>query len=130
MKKFKIVLFILVIAALAVLVIGNFDFFSTRHSLQINLFNRFVYTFPAIFNGLYLLGCFLIGILLALYMTLMFRFRTHKELKLLKEKVSSQMDRIASLKKEVEFLQRNNSQTVTQSRESDADNMDGTVTQS
>lgn len=127
MKKFKIVLLILVAVAVAVLVIGNFPFFSTKTSLQLNLLNRFVYTFPAIFNGLYFLGCFLVGMLLAFFMTLMYRFRKDKEIKLLKEKVTSQLDRIASLKKEVEFLQRNNSPTPTPSS---AESMNDSVAQS
>lgn len=120
MKKFKIVLFFLVIIALIILIAGNFTFFSTKQSLQINLLNKYIYKFPAIYNGLYLLGCFMVGILLTLFMTLMSRFKSKKEIDLLKEKVTSQLDRIASLKKEVEFLKRNNSQATQQTVTEDA----------
>lgn len=129
MKKFKIALFFLLVIAFTILIWGNWEFFSTKNSLQINLI-KFVYPLPAIYNGLYLLGCFLVGFLIAMFMGLMKRFQVDRNNKLLKEKVTNQLDRIASLKKEVEFLQRNNSQTSRQPQQSNADTIENTVTQS
>ena len=116
MKKFKIVLYLLLIIALSILVWGNWDFFSARHVLQFNLV-KVVYNIPAIPNGLYLLGCFLIGFLAASFRGLMKRFQDKKTNDMLKEKVTTQLDKIASLKKEVEFLQRNNNRTAQQTQQ-------------
>lgn len=106
MKKFKIAFFFLLLAAMGIMIWGNWTFFSTKQSLEVNLIYK-VYTIPAIENGLYLLGFFLAGYLFASFSGLMTRFHAKKEISTLTETVKSQRENLSSLKKEVEFLQRN-----------------------
>ncbi|MBU1169859.1 MAG: hypothetical protein KKD44_09890 [Proteobacteria bacterium] len=106
MKKFKIAFFFLLIAALGIMIKGNWIFFSTKHALVVNLIYK-VYEIPAIENGLYLLGFFLSGYLIASFSGLMARFHAKKKIDTLKNTVSSQMEKLSSLNKEVEFLKRN-----------------------
>lgn len=106
MKKLKL-LFLLILAIFLGLVIwDNWTFFSTKHALTINLKFR-MYQLPEIENGLYLIGCFLIGFLVAYFGSLMARFRSKKAQKELILAVTEQKEAISSLKSEVEFLQRN-----------------------
>lgn len=126
MKKFKIALFFLLVIAIAIMIWGNWEFFSAKQSLKINLV-KVVYPIPPVANGLLLLGFFITGYLLATFGGLMRRFQDKKKSDLLKAKVTSQLDKIASLKKEVEFLQRNNSRAPQEPEQTQTDN---TVTQS
>jgi hypothetical protein len=111
MKKFKIAFFVLLAAALGVIVWGNWPFFSTQHPLKINLI-YYSYSLPAIANGLFLLGFFLAGFLLAWFGGMLSRFHADKTIKGLKATVQSQMDSLAALKKEMEFLKRNTGRPI------------------
>lgn len=126
MKKFKIALFFLLVIAIAIMIWGNWEFFSAKQSLRINLI-KIVYPIPPVANGLLLLGFFITGYLLSTFGGLMRRFQDKKKNDMLKAKVTSQLDKIASLKKELEFLQRNNNRA---SQEPEQTQTDNTVTQS
>ncbi|GAB6096880.1 hypothetical protein JCM14469_31330 [Desulfatiferula olefinivorans] len=115
MKKFKIAFFVLLVAALGIIIRGNWPFFSTQHPLTINLI-YYSYTLPAVANGLFLLGCFLVGFLLAWFSGMFSRFQADKTIKGLRAAAKSQTDSIAALKKEVEFLKRNTGRPAEPSR--------------
>lgn len=109
MKKFKIAFFFLLIAAMGLILWSNWPFFSTKYPLEINLiYKGKVYVLPAIENGLYLVAFFLVGYLMASFRGLMTRFQNDRIIKTLNDTVTSQMEKLSSLKKEVEFLKRNN----------------------
>lgn len=115
MKKIKIILILILVSALSLIIIENWSFFSTKHSISVffkfNAFDKFInlfdYELPAIANGLYLLGCFLVGYLVASFSGLMTKFKANKIVKNLNSTVASQQEKLSSLRSEVEFLQRN-----------------------
>ena len=111
MSKIKMVFYFIIVVALAVIVAENHIFFSTPQALNINLKYKF-YTLPAIPNGLYMLGSFIIGCLFFYVKSLMLRFQTKKTVKYLNARMKVQLDELSSLRKEIEFLHRNKTRTI------------------
>ncbi len=105
MKKFKIVLLFLILAVLLVVGYQNWDFFSATKSLVINLKLK-SYQTPEIPHGLYFLGTFLIGFLMAYTTGLMAKFKTSKMIKELNGAIDSQQEKIATMRSEMDLLKR------------------------
>ncbi|WP_300672634.1 LapA family protein [Desulfoluna sp.] len=105
MKKFKIALLFLILAALFVVVYQNWTFFSAKQILAVDLKMKTFQT-PDIATGLYFLGSFLIGFLLAYTAGLMARFKTKKAAKELNAVIDSQQEKISTLRGEMDLLKR------------------------
>lgn len=106
MNKIKYLLYVILIAALAILVIENPAFFMEKNALVFNLKFR-IFNIPAIPTGLFILGAFVLGYFLAYVNSLFLRFQAKKTVKTISARMKVQLDELTSLRKEVEFLQRN-----------------------
>jgi uncharacterized integral membrane protein len=98
MKKFKIILALLIIALIAVFMFQNEAYFQSRHSLVLNLLVTDPLTSPELPNAVICLSCFFIGILLAYFSSLMERFKTKKIVKELNANIKSHQDTISDLR--------------------------------
>ncbi len=125
MKKIKYLLYFVVLICLTVFAASNRVFLSTIQAFDINLYQplyhwptdlklqKISYHLPAVANGLSLLGCFIIGFLLANFRNLVRRFKSTKQIKQLETSNKSLTIKIGDLQKEVDFLQRNSSKPAT-----------------
>ncbi|MCF8051821.1 MAG: hypothetical protein K9L59_11335 [Desulfobacterales bacterium] len=104
MKKIKVVLWLLVIAFVALVVYQNQDYFLAKESLRIDLYVLQPYQTPALATGIFILTFFVIGFLIAYVMTLAERFKARKAVRNMNATMESQMDQISALKSEVENL--------------------------
>ena len=102
MKKFKIILALLIIALIAVFMFQNEAYFQSRHSLVLNLLVTDPLTTPELPNAVICLSCFFIGILLAYFSSLMERFKTKKIVKEMNATIKSHQDTISDLKSKLE----------------------------
>lgn len=119
MKKIKILLYFLVLVCLMIVVYSNWAFFSSIQGLDVVIYkpvykwpldlklHELVYNFPPAATGVYLLGCFIAGFLLANLGNLVTRYKNIKQIKTLEATNKSNESLLADLRKEVEFLQRN-----------------------
>ncbi len=106
MNKIKYLFYFILIVALAILVIENPGFFMEKKALVFNLKFR-SFAIPAIPIGLFILGAFVIGYFMAYVNGLFLRFHAKKTVKTMNARMKVQLDELSSLRKEVEFLQRN-----------------------
>ena len=88
MKQVKLIFWLLILGFMGLVFFQNKAFFLVKNSLQIDLWFE-KYTIPEIANGLYFLGCFLIGLLLAYFYQLPERFRSGKNIKQLNAEVAT-----------------------------------------
>ena len=105
MKKLKIALLFLILAALFVVVYQNWVFFSTTKALGVNLKYR-MYQTPEIATGLFFLGCFLVGFIIAYASGLRSKFKANRMVKELNSVIDSQQEKIATLRGEMDILKR------------------------
>ena len=106
MKKVKIALLLAVLASVGIIYYANVDYFNAKQSLEIKM-NYHFYTTPEIANGVFFLGCFLTGLLLALMYAGIVKFRAYKTIKTLNGTISEQTVTIGELQGRVEALERN-----------------------
>ena len=88
MKQIKLIFWLLILGFMALVFFQNKEFFLAKNSLQIDLWFE-KYTIQEIANGLYFLGCFLVGLLLAYFYQMPERFRSGKNIKQLNAEVAS-----------------------------------------
>ena len=112
MKKFKIILALLIIAFIAVFMFQNEAYFQSRHSLVLNLLVTDPLTTPELPNAVICLSCFFIGILLAYFSSLMERYRTKKAVKEQNLALKSHQDTITDLKNQLERQQAVNKEPI------------------
>ena len=105
MKKLKFALLFLILVALFVVAYQNRAFLLATEALSVDL-KLWAYQSPAIAHGLYLLGFFLFGFLLAYTTGLMARFRSSKMVKELNAVIDSQQEKISTLRGEMDLLKR------------------------
>ncbi|BCS96430.1 hypothetical protein DSLASN_20620 [Desulfoluna limicola] len=105
MKKFKIALLFLILAALFVVAYQNREFFLATQKLTVDL-KVWGYQSPDIAHGLYFLGCFLVGFLLAYSSGLVAKFKSGKMVKELNAVIDSQQEKISTLRGEMDLLKR------------------------
>ncbi|SCY87663.1 hypothetical protein [Desulfoluna spongiiphila] len=105
MKKLKFALMFLILVALFVVAYQNRVFFLNKEALSVDL-KLWAYQSPAIAHGLYFLGFFLFGFLLAYTTGLMARFRSSKMVKELNAVIDSQQEKISTLRGEMDLLKR------------------------
>lgn len=99
MKKVKLAFWLLIVAFIGLLYYQNQALFMQKHQMELSLpFMERIHT-PDMFNGLFFLCFFLVGLLIAAFFAWIERMRSRKAMKgLLAES--------ASLKEEIQSLQR------------------------
>lgn len=105
MKKLKIAFYFLILAALFVVVYQNWAFFSAPQSLSVDLKVRSYHSID-LPTGLFLLGTFLIGFLIAYTGGLINRFKAGRMVKELNAVIDSQQEKISALRGEMDLLKR------------------------
>lgn len=121
MKKFKLILGILILAFLGLVIYQNQIYFLTEQELMLNLYFKH-YTFPPIANGLYFLGCFAIGFLIMFFFSLVSKFRSKGEIKKLIAENTAHQEAIESLREELHIARTapagsENTETVSETTE-------------
>jgi uncharacterized integral membrane protein len=105
MRKVKMVLWIILLGVIAIFVYSNKNyFFNTKQSIQILIPFKEPYTFKEMPNALYFLVFFVIGFLVAYFLSLSERFKSKKTIKNLNAAATSQLQEISTLKKEIDTL--------------------------
>jgi uncharacterized integral membrane protein len=107
MKKVKIVLWIILIGFLAIIFFSNQDYFLAKQSIQIKIPHIATKTFKELPNVVYFLVFFVIGFLVAYFLSLSERFKSKKTIKNLNTAATSQLQEISDLKKEMDSLKSN-----------------------
>jgi len=105
MKKVKVVFWLLVILFVVLVVVQNQAYFLAKESLEINLYFGKYHT-PALANGVLILGCFLIGFLIAYAISLSERFKARKAVKSMNATVESHLEQISALRGEIEAIKK------------------------
>ncbi|MCP4368923.1 MAG: hypothetical protein GY797_12540 [Deltaproteobacteria bacterium] len=102
-KRVKIGIWVIIIALLALLFHQNQDFFLASQSLALNLYFK-TFSLPEVVNIFLFLICFLAGLLFAAYFIFFDRFKLKKINKRLNTTLNTHLEKISSLKKELETL--------------------------
>lgn len=103
MKKFKVALWVLIFALIALMIYQNKHFFLEKPDLSLDLFFT-QYHISELYNAIIFLGCFLIGILISYFFSLSGRFKANKTIKNLSITVDSQVQKISELTRQLETL--------------------------
>jgi len=103
MKKFKIVLWIIIVAFIALVFFQNKAFFTTKQSIFLNLYVTDPYQSPDIFIAVWFLAVLVAGLLIAYFFALVDKFRAVKLIKGSKAKTDAQEQLIAQLKQKLEI---------------------------
>jgi uncharacterized integral membrane protein len=104
MNKFKLVLWIIILAIIALVIFQNEEFFLGSQSLQLDLWVAPVYQSAEIPIAVIFLVFFALGLLLAFLFGAPQRFRNRKTVKRLTAANASQKDEIDKLNKEIDSL--------------------------
>ncbi len=104
MNKFKLVLWVIILAIIALVIFQNQAFFLGTESLRINPGLAPEYQTPPIPIAAIFLVFFIFGLFLAYIFSVPERFRNRKTIKRLNATNASQKDEIDNLKKEVAYL--------------------------
>ncbi len=93
MKKFKLLLWLLVLGLIALVVYQNLDFLKDQHTLTLNLGIR---QFSMELNlGVMLVGVFIAGFLIAYFFSLTHRFKSRKTIRKLNEELANERKKTA-----------------------------------
>lgn len=98
MRKFKVILWILLVAVVGMFFYQNKDFFLSKPSLTFQVPFFEVYHIPQIPNALSFVAFFVLGLLIAYFFGLLERFKSNRTLKTKEATISAQMEEIAALK--------------------------------
>ena len=101
MKKFKLVLWIIILAFLGLFFYQNKDFFMSKHVLSLEVPFFQLYHFPELPNAVLFVAFLLLGLLIAYFFSLLERFKANKTIKNLSATVDSHLEMISSLKSEL-----------------------------
>ena len=104
MKKFQLILILVILIFIAIVGIQNRVFFLSAESLNLNL-GFFKYQSPEIRMVLFFAISFFAGLFIAFLFGLLARFKAHKTIKNLNKTVKSQIEKISSLEKEASVPQ-------------------------
>ncbi len=95
MKKFKLLLWLLVLGLIALLVYQNLEFLKIRHTLTLNLGIR---QFSTELNlGVMLVGLFIAGFLIAYFFSLTHRFKSRKTIRRLNEELAGERKKTSAI---------------------------------
>ncbi len=103
MKKVKVILWLLIIAALGLIVYQNREFFLTKQQLSLDIFGK-IYAAPELPVALIFIGLFFVGWFIAYLFGLGDRFADAKTIKKLQQTIYAQQNAIDAVKKEIEAL--------------------------
>jgi hypothetical protein len=103
MKKVKLILWLLIIAALGFVVYQNREFFLAKQALRADIFGT-VYAAPELPVAMIFIGFFFIGWFIAYLFNLGERFADSKRIKSLQQTIYSQRGAIDAVKKDIEAL--------------------------
>ncbi len=124
MKKLKILFWIIITGVFAFTGWQNQEYFLAQHSIGIDfMYKDFNYRSPATYNYVFLLICFLIGLLIAYFSNLLGQFRANMTIKKLKATVDTHLSKISTLESELAAV-RANAQNTAQKERSDAEPAD------
>lgn len=101
MKKFKLVLALIIMALLGLFFYQNKAFFMAKEMLHFQLPFMEDYPLPEMPNAILFLACILFGLLITYFFNLLERFRANKTIKGLNATVDSNLEMISSLKNEL-----------------------------
>jgi uncharacterized integral membrane protein len=101
MKKFKIVLWVIIVAFILTVFFENKDFFLKTQGIDLNLYFK-NYQSPALPHIVWFLITLIIGLLVSYFFGLTERFKLKKTIKSLKTKIDTQMDMITQIRSELE----------------------------
>ena len=104
MRKVKIVLWIILIGFIAIVFLSNKDYFLAKQSIQIKIPHIVDKTFKELPNAVYFLVFFIIGFLVAYFLSLSERFKSKKTIKNLNAAATSQLKEISDLKREMDSI--------------------------
>ena len=104
MRKVKIVLWIILIGFIAIVFLSNKDYFLAKQSIQIKIPHIVDKTFKELPNAVYFLVFFIVGFLVAYFLSLSERFKSKKTIKNLNTAATSQLKEISDLKKEMDSI--------------------------
>ncbi len=102
MRKFKLLLLLVILVLVGLVGYQNQDFFLEKQIIKVNLIED--YQTPEIHTGLYLIGFFLVGLLISYFSSLLIRFRAKKSIKKLNVKINAHLETISELKNELGSL--------------------------
>lgn len=105
MRNLKIILGLIVVALLGLFFYQNKAYFLARQALGINFYVT-AYRFPEIANGLFFLGCLVIGMLLAYVASLAGRFEAKRTIGSLNATIATHLATIDSLQNELAAVKR------------------------
>jgi len=95
MKKFKLLLWLIVLGLIALVVYQNLEFLKIQHTLTVNLG---VKQFSTDLNlGVMLLGLFIAGFLIAYFFSLTHRFKSRKTIRKLNEELNIERKKAAEM---------------------------------
>lgn len=117
MKKVKIGLWVMLLFFIVLFFYQNKDLLMESNSLNYGLPFFKLHHGPELPNAILFLFSFLIGLLGTYFFSLSDRFKSKKTIKNLNAAVTSQLEEISSLRKEVELLQGGSSKSDTDSKE-------------
>jgi hypothetical protein len=102
MRKFKITLWILLLAVIGLFFYQNKVFFLNKPSLTFQIPFLETYHIPQVPNAVLFVAFFAIGLLIAYFFSLLERFKSNRTLKDKEATISAQLEEIASLKSRLE----------------------------
>lgn len=120
MKKVKVILWLLIIAALGLVVYQNREFFLAKQELSLNIFGT-VYSAPPLPVALIFIGFFFIGWFIAYLFNLGDRFADSKTIKKLQQTIYSQRGAIDAVKRDIEALKPQSAPAIANSAAAESD---------
>jgi len=103
MNKAKLIFCSIILGFIILLVAQNQMFFFSKHALRINLFFK-EYQSPDLYSAVFIIGFFLLGLLIAYFFGLYSKFKFNQTIKGLNQKVNSHLETISRLEAENESL--------------------------
>lgn len=97
MQKIKYLLWIIIVAVLATFIYQNSAYFMAEERISLDLYFFEEFQSPEIPNIVYFLAVFLIGFLVALFLTFSYGYKKRKIIRELNEKINSDQKRIEEL---------------------------------
>ena len=95
MKKFKLLLWLIILGLVALVVYQNLKFLMTQQTITVNLWIQQYSIELSI--GVMMLGLFLTGLLISYFFSLAHRFRTRKMIRQLNEELTLERKKVAEL---------------------------------
>lgn len=99
MKKFKLLLWLIILGLVALVVYQNLKFLMTQQTITVNLWIQQYSVELSI--GVMMLGLFIAGLLISYFFSLAHRFRTRKMIRQLNEELTLERKKVAELESQL-----------------------------